>query len=147
MGTVKNKKLFVVAVLIMALLFTAEWKTAYASSNIQALLTSWFEEEKQESILSLEKEITKEKEAQMAILKKEISATLAQANQELADFTAQEAEKSKEELKEYTNLLIQSMEFDVEGQQEQFLIEVERIMEEAYAKLEKARAESMENTK
>jgi phosphotransacetylase len=143
---VKYKKLFVVAMMIMVLLFTAEWKTAFASSSIQTLLTNWFEGEKQESIRSLEMEITKQKEAQMAILKKEIATTLANANQELANFTAHEAEKSKEELKAYTNALLQTMEFDMEGQQEQFLLEVERIMEEAYEKLEQARAESIENT-
>ncbi|WP_339148434.1 MULTISPECIES: hypothetical protein [unclassified Sutcliffiella] len=146
MSKVKYKKLFVVAMMIMVLLFTAEWKTAFASSSIQTLLTNWFEGEKQESIRSLEMEITKQKEAQMAILKKEIATTLANANQELANFTAHEAEKSKEELKAYTNALLQTMEFDMEGQQEQFLLEVERIMEEAYEKLEQARAESIENT-
>lgn len=146
MSTGKYKKLFVVAMMIMVLLFTAEWKTAFASSGIQTLLTNWFEGEKQESIRSLEMEITKEKEAQMAILKKEIAATLAKANQELADFTAQEAEKSKEELNAYTNTLLQTMEVDMEGQQEQFLLELERIMEEAYEKLEQARAESIINT-
>lgn len=146
MSTGKYKKLFVVAMMIMVLLFTAEWKMAFASSGIQTLLTNWFEGEKQESIRSLEMEITKEKEAQMAILKKEIAANLAKANQELADFTAQEAEKSKEELNAYTNTLLQTMEFDMEGQQEQFLLEVEQIMEEAYEKLEQARAESIINT-
>ncbi|KMJ56825.1 hypothetical protein AB685_20100 [Bacillus sp. LL01] len=138
------RRLFFVAFMIMALLFTAELKTTFASSNIQALLTNWFEGQKQESINSLEEVIVNEKEVQMAILKQEIAVKLSNADKELADFSSQEAEKRKAELRSYTEELIRSVEFDIEGQQEQFMLEVERIMEETYLKLAEARQEAME---
>lgn len=146
MKTVTYRKWLFVSLLIIAFLFALEQKTTFASAGIQTILTNWFEGEKQESIRSLEEAINSEKETQMAILMEEISVTLGNANKELADFTAQETEKSRLELRKYTEELIQSMEFDVEGQQEEFMNEVERILEEAYGKLEQARAESLKKT-
>ncbi|UAL47594.1 hypothetical protein K7887_00905 [Sutcliffiella horikoshii] len=139
----RQQRLFIVVMMVLALLFTAEWKTAYASSNIKSLLTSWFEGKQQESIQSLENEIMSEKEAQMTILKQEIAVSLDQVNKELANFTIIEAEKSKAELKSYTEELIQSIEFDEEGKQEQFISELEKIMEEAYLKMEQAREDAL----
>ncbi|TYS62491.1 hypothetical protein FZC76_21230 [Sutcliffiella horikoshii] len=138
-----QKRLIYVTMLVLALLFTAELKTAYASSNIKSLLTSWFEGKQQESIQALEEEIITEKEAQMSVLKEEIAVSLNQANKELADFTSKEAEKSKQELKSYTQRLIQSIEFDEEGKQDQFISELEKIMEEAYMKLDQAREDAL----
>ncbi|ART74707.1 hypothetical protein B4U37_00850 [Sutcliffiella horikoshii] len=142
----RQQRLFIVTMMVLALLFTAEWKTAYASSNIKTLLTSWFEGKQQESIQALEEEILTEKEAQMAILKEEIAVSLNQANKELANFTSIEAEKSKEELKSYTENLIQSILIDEEGQQEQFMNELGKIMEEAYLKIEQAREDALHQT-
>ncbi|MEA3319880.1 MAG: hypothetical protein U9Q88_07610 [Bacillota bacterium] len=133
----RHQRLFIV-LMVLALLFTVEWKTAYASSNIQSLLTSWFEGKQQESIQSLEEEIMIEKEAQMSVLKEEIAVLLIQANKELADFTSKEADKSKQELKSYTEQLIQTIEFNEESKRDQFISELEKIMEEAYMKLEQA---------
>ncbi|NMH71987.1 hypothetical protein HF078_02750 [Bacillus sp. RO2] len=134
----RHQRLFIVMMMVLALLFTVEWKTAYASSNIQSLLTSWFEGKQQESIQSLEEEIMIEKEAQMSVLKEEIAVLLNQANKELADFTSKEADKSKQELKSYTEQLIQTIEFNEESKRDQFISELEKIMEEAYMKLEQA---------
>ncbi|MGD6874385.1 hypothetical protein ACQCU1_19660 [Sutcliffiella horikoshii] len=142
----RQQRLFIVTMMVLAFLFTAEWKTAYASSNIKTLLTSWFEGKQQESIQALEEEILTEKEAQMAILKEEIAVSLNQANKELANFTSIEAEKSKEELKSYTENLIQSIQIDEEGQQEQFMNELGKIMEEAYLKIEQAREDALHQT-
>ncbi|MGD6782214.1 hypothetical protein ACQCT3_21265 [Sutcliffiella horikoshii] len=142
----RQQRLFIVTMMVLALLFTAEWKTAYASSNIKTLLTSWFEGKQQESIQALEEEILTEKEAQMAILKEEIAVSLNQANEEVANFTSIEAEKSKEELKSYTENLIQSIQIDEEGQQEQFMNELGKIMEEAYLKIEQACEDALHQT-
>lgn len=142
----RQQRLFIVGMMVLALLFTAELKTAFASSNIQSLLASWFEGKQQESIQSLEEDIMKEKEAQMAILKKEITESLEQANKELSHFTSIEAEESKAELKSYTEELIQSIEIDEEGKQDQFISELEKIMEEAYAKIEQAREDALHQT-
>lgn len=142
----RRQRLFIVGMMVLALLFTAEWKTAYASSNIKSLLTSWFEGKQQESIQTLEEEIMAEKEAQMAILKEEIAVSLNQANKELANYTSKEAEKSKQELKSYTEELIESIEFEEEGQQEQFMSELQIIMEEAYLKIEQARDNALHQT-
>jgi predicted transcriptional regulator len=133
----RHQRLFIVMMMVLALLFTVEWKTAYASSNIQSLLTSWFEGKQQESIQSLEEEIMIEKEAQMSVLKEEIAVSLNQANKELADLS-KEADKSKQELKSYTEQLIQTIEFNEDSKRDQFISELEKIMEEAYMKLEQA---------
>ena len=142
----KQQRLVFVGLLLMAILFTAELKTAYASSNIQSLLTNWFEGKQQESIQSLEDEIMSEKEAQMTILKQEIAVSLDQVNKELANFTSIEAEKSKAELKIYTEKLIQSIEIEEQGKQEEFLSELEKILEEAYLKIEQAREDALYET-
>lgn len=142
----KQQRLVFVGLLLMAILFTAELKTAYASSNIQSLLTNWFEGKQQESIQSLEDEIMSEKEAQMTILKQEIAVSLDQVNKELANFTSIEAEKSKVELKIYTEKLIQSIEIEEQGKQEEFLSELEKILEEAYSKIEQAREDELHQT-
>ena len=139
----RQQRLFIVVMMVLALLFTAEWKTAYASSNIKSLLMSWFEGKQQESIQTLEEEIMAEKEAQMTILKQEIAVSLDHVNKELANFTNKEAEKSKAELKSYTEELIHSIEFDEEDKQEQFISELEKIMEEAYLKMEQAREDAL----
>ncbi|WP_404446995.1 hypothetical protein LG307_00910 [Sutcliffiella horikoshii] len=139
----RQQRLFIVVMMVLALLFTAELKTAFASSTIQSLLTGWFEGKQQESIQSLEEEIMIEKEAQMAILKKEIAESLEHANKELSHFTSIEAEKSKQELQNYTEQLIQSIEIEEEGKQEEFLSELEKIMEEAYSKIEQAREDAL----
>lgn len=140
-------RVFIVSfIMISAFIFIGTFNHAFANTNIQTLLTSWFEGKKDDSITSLEEAISKEKDIQMERLKAEIARQLSAANKELEEYTAVEAEKRKLELRQYTEELINSFELDQEEQQHIYLQEVEQIMMETYEKLEEVKRKTLHKT-
>ncbi|WP_078382525.1 hypothetical protein [Sutcliffiella halmapala] len=118
-----------VGALFICILIGGSMNIAFANQDIGSLLTSWFDKKKNESITRIEETIAIEQEKQTSRLKEELQVKLKDSEQKLKEFTDTEIEARLLELKRYTDELIQNTEFSSEVDKEEFLVELDTIVE------------------
>lgn len=135
----KRKKIVVlVAAVVLSFGIGNGVKTTFADADVSTLLINWFKQQESESIKEIDTAITDEKTKLLAQLKVELKKEMASAQTELDDFTEQQKADRIESLRQYANKLIENLNIDTTEQQEKITAQINSIMNEAIAQMDKA---------
>lgn len=120
---------------------------AFADSDINALLSNWFNKKGAESMSSIEQAIMSEKEIQKERLKQELQLELANSQKQLSDFTEQEKKQRVQAIQDYANQLIANLKIDNSAQEEQIKQQLGAIIEKAESEMDQIGSSSVPATK
>ncbi|MBS4174334.1 hypothetical protein [Bacillus sp. FJAT-49736] len=110
---------------------------AFADSDINGLLTSWFKQKGEESISSMEQAILSEKETQKQRLKDELQLEIQASQKKLSDFTKEETSIRVQEIQDYAEKLIANLKIDTFADEQQIKAELDAIVEKAKSDMDK----------
>ncbi|MDQ0269152.1 hypothetical protein [Cytobacillus purgationiresistens] len=132
----KKKPIKLVAgLLFCVLMVSSSVSIAFANNDIESMLTTWFASKKADSIASIEKAVATEQEKQTIRLKEEVRVKIAEADKQIQQTTQTEIDLKVQELKRYTDELINSYHPAQEGNEE-VIKELNGIMEAAKQQME-----------
>lgn len=139
-----------IGVLFLSLMVGSSIGVAFADSDINGLMTNWFNKKSNESIDSIEQAIMTEKETQKQRLKEELQRELVSSQKKLDEFTEEEKNKRVEAIKDYADKLIADMQIDNSNQELEVQKQLDSIVENSMDEMEElgnkeTKDESMEN--
>lgn len=109
----------------------------FADQDINGLLTSWFQQKKDESIEKIDAAILAEQQQQTKRLEEALKVEIAKAEQRLDEKVENEILERTKALQQYSNQLIQSMKESKTKELDQAILsELDQIVQEAKAKME-----------
>lgn len=135
MGTKKVK--FLIGAILLTVGIGSSVNVAFADQDINALLTSWFDKKKAESISEIEQSIISEKEIQKQRLKEQLQLEIEQSEVELQAFTEEQKAARILALQQYSDTLIANFDIDNSKKEEKISGELEAIVQEAIEKMDK----------
>jgi hypothetical protein len=127
----------IIGTLVLSIGFGGSFSVAFADQDIQGMLSSWFNKQKTEAIVTIEQAISSEKEIQMQRLKDELRLEIQNAEKELNKFTEMEKEQRILALKSHTDELINNLQIDNSKEKEIIVSKLNKIMQDAFDKMEK----------
>ncbi|MGE6488093.1 hypothetical protein [Paenisporosarcina sp. NPDC076898] len=134
----RKKIVILVAAVVLSLGVGSGVKTSFADADASTLLINWFKNKESESIKEIDKAITDEKTMLLTQLKAELKNEMASAESELDEFTEQQKSNRIASLRKYANNLIVNLKIDNTEQKGKITSEINSIMNEAIAQMEKA---------
>ena len=135
-NTSLKKICFLCAVFVLTLALGTGMNKAFASQNIQSLLTSWFDTKKDASIEQIDQAITSEKERLMVELRESIKIDMKRADAELAQFTADETALRLSMLQGHAKELIEGLHVDSKAEKETITANLDAALVKAMAQLD-----------
>lgn len=137
-----KRLLIVLGALFLSISIGSGVKSAFAGQGIQSLLTSWFEDQKTESINQIDKAITEEKDLLMVELKKELQAEMKQVDEALTQYTNKEIEQRINGLRKYADELLTNMQTDHKGDNKEVSASLDAIYELAIKQMNEVKSSS-----
>src|SRR5699024_9218313 len=99
-------------VFLIVVLIGSSLNIAFAEHDLRTLLANWCQTKQTDSIQEIEKAIKTEQKVQTERLKEQLQVEIEQANKRLQQFTETEKELRVEEIRNYADDLITSIEID-----------------------------------
>ncbi len=135
---------FLIGVLFLIVTVGGGMGIAFADADINGLLTNWFNQKSSESISSIEKSISTEKDLQKERLKQELQIEIQNAQKQLSDFTEQEKNQRIQAIRDYANQLIANLKIDNSGKEKAIQNQMNAIVKQAKAAMDQIAAKQQE---
>lgn len=134
----KKKKTAFVKVLItmitMVVIMGGTLTVSFANEDLNAVLTKWFDDKRENAIVHIKEAVSSEKEIQKERLKAALKEEMDAAEVEMNQFTAAEKERRVQNIRNYADQLIQGIDIDNSAKEQ----ELKRQLDAIYAEAQKA---------
>lgn len=116
---------------IFFLLIGCTIHVTFANTDMQSLISSWFDTKTDESVKTMEEELNRVKQQQLERLQMEIRSQMDTVDQELQILLDQQIMERSEELEQYADEIIQDIEISPNNINQELQIEMDAIIIQA----------------
>ena len=129
-----------IAVITMVVIMGGTLTVSFANEDLNAVLTKWFDDKRENAIVNIKEAISSEKEIQKVRLKEVLKEEMAIAESEMNQFTAAEKARRAQNLRDYTDQLIKGIDVDNSAKEQELASQLNAIYAEATKAMQTANA-------
>lgn len=129
-----------IALIAMMFILGGTLTVSFANQDLNAMLTSWFDEKRNDAIVHIRDAVSSEKDIQQTRLRAELQKEMAAAESQLKQMTEDEKNRRIQNLRDYTNKLISEITIDHSEEKQQMKNQLDSIYTEAVNALNNANA-------